>query len=238
MTLFEVAFGKEPDLRNVHEWGEKVYVRIEGGTKLGGRVQEGCWLGIGLKQAGRWWYQKLVEIMTKLGFQRCEGNQAVFFRCFEKTEMLIIMLVHVDDCTIMGINQAIVERFKAEIAKHVDIADMGDLHWILGIEVHQIQEEKKLLLSQKAYIEAILQHYGFEDLKPTYMDPAIQLSSVQSPSTTEEYAAMKHILYHEAIRSLMYATLGTHPDICYAVQTVSKFNNKPIGRPLNIFSDI
>ena len=38
MTPFEVAFGKKPDLKNVREWGEKVYVRIEGGTKLGGRV--------------------------------------------------------------------------------------------------------------------------------------------------------------------------------------------------------
>ena len=59
------------------------------------------------------------------------------------------------------------------------------------------------------------------------MDPASQLSSIQSPSTMEELAAMKHVLYHEAVGSLMYATLGTCPDICYAVQTVSKFNNKP-----------
>jgi len=26
----------------------------------------------GLKQAGRQWYQKLVKIMTRLGFERCE----------------------------------------------------------------------------------------------------------------------------------------------------------------------
>ena len=66
------------------------------------------------------------------------------------------------------------DRFKAEIRKHVDITDMGNLHWILGIEVRCIHEEKKLLLSQKAYIESILQHYRFEDLKPTStpMDPA------------------------------------------------------------------
>ena len=44
MTLFEAAFRKKPDLKKVHEWGEKVYMRIEGGTKLGGRVWEGCWL--------------------------------------------------------------------------------------------------------------------------------------------------------------------------------------------------
>ena len=59
------------------------------------------------------------------------------------------------------------------------------------------------------------------------MDPASWLSTIQSPLTTKEYAAMKHVPYHEAVGSLMYATLGTWPDICYAVQTVSKFNNKP-----------
>ena len=34
----------------------------------------------GLKQSGRRWYQKLVEIMTKLGLARCDVDQAVFFR--------------------------------------------------------------------------------------------------------------------------------------------------------------
>jgi hypothetical protein len=52
----------------------------------------------GLKQAGRRWYHKLVEIMTKLGFTRCGGDQAVFFRRCEKTGVLIIVLVHVDYC--------------------------------------------------------------------------------------------------------------------------------------------
>ena len=56
----------------------------------------------GLKQVGRRWYQKLVEIMSKLGFVRCEGDQAVFYRRCEKTGVLIVVLVHVDDCTIMG----------------------------------------------------------------------------------------------------------------------------------------
>ena len=52
MTLFQAAFGKKPDLKNVCEWGEKIYVRIEGGTKLGGRVREGWWLGIGNELKG------------------------------------------------------------------------------------------------------------------------------------------------------------------------------------------
>ncbi|KIJ45343.1 hypothetical protein M422DRAFT_121161, partial [Sphaerobolus stellatus SS14] len=46
MTPFEAAFGSKPDLSRVREWGELVYVRVEGGTKLGGRVRTGRWLGI------------------------------------------------------------------------------------------------------------------------------------------------------------------------------------------------
>src|ERR1700678_874687 len=183
----------------------------------------------GLKQAGRRWYHKLVEIMSKLGFSRCEGDQAVFYRRCEKSKVLIIVLVHVDDCSIVGNTKMLIARFKVEIAKFVDITDMGELNWILGIEVRRIREERKILSSQRSYIDSILRRYGFEDLKliSTPMDLSIQLTSTQSPSTTEEIGAMRNVPYHEAVGSLMYATLGTRPDICFAVQTVSGFNSKP-----------
>ena len=41
MTPYEAAFGKKPNLSGVWRWGEKVWVRVEGGDKLGGRVVEG-----------------------------------------------------------------------------------------------------------------------------------------------------------------------------------------------------
>ena len=59
------------------------------------------------------------------------------------------------------------------------------------------------------------------------MDPNVQLTSAQSPSTTVEFTAMRNIPYHKAIGSLMYATIGTRPNICFAVQTVLRFNSKP-----------
>jgi len=40
-TPLEVATGKIPDLSCVHPWGSRVWVRTEGGDKLGGRVVEG-----------------------------------------------------------------------------------------------------------------------------------------------------------------------------------------------------
>jgi hypothetical protein len=51
-TPYEAAFGKKPDLRDVREWGEKVWVRVEGGDKLGGRVKEGRWMGLDDRSKG------------------------------------------------------------------------------------------------------------------------------------------------------------------------------------------
>ena len=181
----------------------------------------------GLKQAGRRWYKKLVEIMEKLGFKRCDVDQAVFYR--RKGSTLIIVLVHVDDCTIAGTSIALILRFKIEIAKFVAITDLGELHWILGIEVKRIRENRSIHLSQKSYIESMLRRYGFEDLKPVSlpMETSVRLTSAQSPSTTQEIAIMRNIPYQEAVGSLMYASLGTRPDITYAVQTVSRFSKNP-----------
>jgi hypothetical protein len=46
MTPFEAATGKKPDLCHVREWGEKVWVRLEKGTKLGDCMKEGHWIGV------------------------------------------------------------------------------------------------------------------------------------------------------------------------------------------------
>ena len=45
-----------------------------------------------------------------------------------------------------------------------------------------------------------------------------------------KYAVMWHVPYHEAVGSLMYASLTTCPDISYTVATISCFSNNP-GMP-------
>ena len=46
LTPYEVAFGKRPDLGDVWEWGSNIYVRVEGESKLHGRVEQCKWMGI------------------------------------------------------------------------------------------------------------------------------------------------------------------------------------------------
>ena len=206
-----------------------IYMRQPPGYAEGQSVCHLCKPLYGLKQSGRHWYQKLVNIMLKLGFKHYKVDQAVFYRCNKERGVLIIVLVHVDDCSIATLTSLLIDRFKHEITTHMDITDMGELRWILGMEVMCICEERRILLCQRSYIDSIVRRYGFEDLKPisTPMDPQLKLSTAQSPNSAEDIAKMRHISYHEAIGSLMYASLGSQPDITFAVQTLFWFSTNP-----------
>ncbi|PPQ85111.1 hypothetical protein CVT26_005400 [Gymnopilus dilepis] len=209
---------------------EVIFVRQPPGYELSESKGKVCRLRktlYGLKQSGRRWYQRLVEIMEKLGFKRCEVDQAVFYR--KKEGKLMIVLVHVDDCMLVATALPLITHFKIAIAKHVGITDLGELHWILGIEVRRVRELRLIHLSQRSYLESTFRRYGIDQLKPLSlpMDPNTQLTTAQSPATTEEFAKMRDIPYQEAVGSLMYASLSTRPDITYAVQVVSRFAKNP-----------
>jgi hypothetical protein len=111
------------------------------------------------------------------------------------------------------------------MGKCVEITDLGDLHWLLGIEIVRECETHTLQISQQSYIESILCCYNLEELKPslTPMDPNICLTTSQSPSTTLESTEMCNIPYHEAASSLMYASLVIHLDITFAIQVILHF---------------
>ena len=76
-TPFEAAFNKKPNLCEVREWGGKVWVRTEGGSKLGGRVQEGRWLGFDEKSNGicvYWPEKQVVSVEQNVYFNKSNAS--------------------------------------------------------------------------------------------------------------------------------------------------------------------
>jgi hypothetical protein len=100
---------------------------------------------------------------------------------------------------------------------------------MLGIEIKHDRMAGTIHLSQRAYIDAILCHYNFADLKPlsTPMDVQVRLSSEQAPASATECAIMRDMPYREAIGALNWAALSTRPDIAFAVMTVARFASNP-----------
>lgn len=219
-------------LNGVLNEGEVLYMQHPPGYKshdAGNRVLRLVKTLYGLKQSGRRWYQKLTSIFLSLGFQCVSVDQAVFHKSDKAKNELTVVAVHVDDCTIAASNARLVEEFKAGLRKHVEVTDLGPLHWMLGLEIKRDREAGTIHISQHAYIDSILHRFNFDDLKPlsTPMDTSIRLTIEQAPASAAEHAIMRHVPYREAVGALNWAALATRPDIAFAVATVARFAANP-----------
>ena len=181
----------------------------------------------GLKQAARNWYKTLCDVLEDLGFTRTEADHGVFVK--KMGEDIIVLAVHVDDCIVTGKSQELIDKFIKEMDDHYKLTDTGPASWLLGIKISRDLANRTLSLSQHAYIEAIITRFNFNDLKPlaTPIDPSVPLSKSQSPSKLTDIAKMKNVPYREAVGSLMYAAMGTRPDIAFATSTVAQFSDNP-----------
>jgi hypothetical protein len=175
----------------------------------------------GLKQSGRAWNEKLNEAFIKLGYRRLISDQCVYLK--RQDHDLSIVAVHVDDMTIFASNDDVMSEIKEEFKKHFTITDLGELKQVVGFEVTQDKNGQFIKITQKQYIKKILEKFGMENSKPCKMpmDPNIRLTKTPEEESHDipEYGA--------AIGSLMYASIGTRPDITYAVQSLSQFTNNP-----------
>ena len=80
-----------------------------------------------MKQAGRRWYKKIYDILTKLGLKRANYDHAVFYRK-ENNKPILITFMHVDDITIIDVDIQIINKFKQELKKHVMYTNDDELH--------------------------------------------------------------------------------------------------------------
>ena len=182
-----------------------------------------------LKQSGCCWYQKLSSIFLSLGFKQCSVNQAIFYKVDQDQKTLTVVAVHVDNCTIAASSKKLIEELITGLHKSLKVMDLGELHWMLGIEIQHDHTSHTIHLSQHTYIDSILHHYNLSDLKllSMPMDTSIQLTTKFTPSSVAEHVVMHDVPYHKAISTLNWAMLATHPDITFAVMTMARFAANP-----------
>jgi hypothetical protein len=181
----------------------------------------------GLKQAGKKWYDSLSRSLADIGFQKSEADPAVFYA--HAGGDVVILAIHVDDCTITSSSVSLQEVFKARIGTKFKLTDLGAISWLLGFTITRDRAARTISLSQHAYISTILRRFNFEDCKPLAMpmDPNTQLTKEQCPTTVEEIAEMKVVPYREAVGSLNWAAVGTRPDISFVVGVLSQYLENP-----------
>ena len=68
-----------------------------------------------------------------------------------------------------------------------------------------------------------------DDAKPLSIpiSPGHNLTKSHSPTDLNDIEDMRQVPYCEAVGSLMYAVVGTRPDIAYAVSYLARFMSNP-----------
>ena len=107
--------------------------------------------------------------------------------------------------------------------------DMDDTTYVIRIEIFRDKSRGILGLSQKAYIERVLETFKMENCSTS--DAPIQkgdkFNLMQCPQNELERKQMEGIPYASVIGSLMYAQTCTRPDIGFAVGMLGRYQRNP-----------
>jgi hypothetical protein len=210
---------------------EEIYMKQLEGFLAKGEEHLVCWLKKSLyrlKQAPRLWYKKFDSFMVDHGYDRTTSDHCVFVKKFSNGEF-IILLLYVDDILIVGRYTNKIDKLKKELNKSFSMKDLGFAKQILGMKISHDRKIGKLWLSQKSYIDKVLDRFNMSKAKPVSSTLAghLKLSSKQSLTSEKEKEEMKKVPCASAVGSLMYSIVCTKPDIAHDVGIVSRFLSNP-----------
>lgn len=122
-----------------------------------------------------------------------------------------------------------IDELKKHLSGRFEMKDLGPIKQILGIEIARDRKKDCLSLSQKGYIEKVLEMFDMNKAKlvKTSLTNHFKLSKTKEPKNKDEKKYMEKVPYASMIGSLMFAMLCTRPDIAHAVGVLSRFMTNP-----------
>nr|GEZ45129.1 retrotransposon protein, putative, Ty1-copia subclass [Tanacetum cinerariifolium] len=142
---------------------------------------------------------------------------------------ITFLILYVDDILIMGNNIPMLQSIKTYLGKCFAMKDLGEAAYILGIKIYGDRSKRLISLCQSAYIEKILKRYCMKNSKrgSIPMQEKLKLSKSQGASTPAEMKRMQNVPYASVVGSIMYAVRCTRPDVAFAQNITSRFQQNP-----------
>ena len=181
----------------------------------------------GLKQASRQWYIKFNNTITSFGFKENIVDQCIYLKV--SGSKFIFLILYVDDILLASSDLGLLGETKEYLSKNFHMVDMGEANYVIGIEIFRDRSRGVLGLSQKGYIDRVLERFNMQSCS-SGIAPILKgdkLSKMQCPRNNMEREQMKKIPYASAVGSLMYAQTCTRPDISFAVGMLGRYQSDP-----------
>ncbi|GKF08661.1 retrotransposon protein, putative, ty1-copia subclass [Tanacetum coccineum] len=170
----------------------------------------------GLKQASRSWNKRFDKEIKKYGFTQNPDEPCVYKRASGSINVFLIL--YVDDILLIGNNIPMLQDVKSWLGKCFAMKYLGEAAYILGIKIYRDRSRRLIGLCQNKYIDKILKRFKMDTYKGRIilMQPNVDLSKSQGPSTLAEVKRMKGIPYVSAVGSIMLAVRCTRPDVAFS----------------------
>ncbi|GJZ15432.1 retrotransposon protein, putative, ty1-copia subclass [Tanacetum coccineum] len=181
----------------------------------------------GLKQASRSWNKRFDEEIKRFGFSQNLDEPCVYQKASGSNVTFLIL--YVDDIIIMGNHIPSLQSVKNYLGKCFSMKDLGEAAFILGIKIYRDRSKRLIGLSQNAYMDKILKRYKMDNSKRGHipMQERLDLNKSQGAQTPKEVNRMKNVPYASAVGSIMYAVRCTRPDVAFAQNMTSRFQQNP-----------
>ena len=179
----------------------------------------------GMKQASRVWNQTFDHAIRQWGFERVPCEWCVYRR--SSPQGTIMFAVHVDDIISIASSTDENNRFKSQLNAKWKISDLGEAKFALGISIARNRSDRTIALSQTALIDRIVSEFGQSDAHPADT-PMVAGLYLQRPDKADPVppsvvAWMEKTPYRSLVGSLNYVSVGTRPDISFAVGRLASF---------------
>ncbi|HEV7736248.1 MAG TPA: reverse transcriptase domain-containing protein, partial [Chlamydiales bacterium] len=214
------------------ELEEEIYMEqpegfvVEGQEDKAGRLVKSIY---GLRQASRRWHQHLRQTLLEDNYQELVASDvSIFFK--RVNGEIIIVLVYVDDMAAFASVLRLILDFKNLIASKYKYTDIGEIKQFLGLSIVRDRKNKTISIDQRHYIQKILGRFGMTECKPTYSP---MLTGHYLLAAEEEQDTELRTKYQSFVGSLMYAMLGSRPDICFAITKLAQFGSNPTKEHLS-----
>jgi histone deacetylase 1/2 len=174
----------------------------------------------GLKQSPREWNSVIHEHLLSRGFKQSQADPCIY-TC---QSPLLFVGVYVDDISTVGTEEN-TSIFRNNLRKEFSITQGGPLEWYLGISIQKLLDGS-IALDQTLYLQQKLEEFK-EFIPPggiSHPLPQNYQKLLQDAEKEELYVGT--FPYRKVVGSIMYAMLGTRPDLACAVSIVSQFLDK------------
>lgn len=213
------------DVRSAFLYGEideNVYMTLPGNICNNSKVV--CKLNksiYGLKKSPKCWNTKFNNLMIEEGFVRSENDYCLYTKFFKDSRLFV--LIYVDDLLILGTNLDEVENLKSILNGSFHMKDLGVVSQYLGIDVKQNIQGNFFELSQENYLKGVLQKFDMQDCKP--ISTPLEANTEYNFKNFDNDQNLQK-LCRQIIGNLMYAALGSRPDICESICLLSRYQDK------------